>query len=445
MDWFSVIAELTADLSDIVWGVWTIILLCGVGLLLTWKTKFVQVTNFKKALKLISGGALKRDSSKEGTGDISPFQALTTALSATIGNGNVAGVATAIAIGGPGAAFWMWTVSLFGMATKYAEAVLGVRYRQRSRDGTMLGGPMVYLNEGLGMKRLSLFFAISALFGGIGAGNMTQSNSIALVLFSDFGVPKWFSGIALAVALWLVIIGGIRRIGRFAEMLVPSMALVYVLSCLVILLANVAELPAAFSLIIKSAFSGTAATGGFAGATVARAMAYGFRRGTVSSEAGVGTAAIAHGAARTADPHRQGIIGMMGVFIDTMVVSTMTALVLVSSGAWSSGLISTEMTALAFKSVLPFGGIIIVVVSALFGFTTMVGWAYYCEQSLRFVGGIKLSIPFRWIYCVLAGLGAIFQVKPLWDWADIFMGFMVFANMVALVGLSGEVRKLSEA
>ena len=384
-DWFSVIAELTADLSDIVWGVWTIILLCGVGLLLTWKTKFVQATNFRKALKLISGGALKRDSSKEGTGDISPFQALTTALSATIGNGNVAGVATAIAIGGPGAAFWMWTVSLFGMATKYAEAVLGVRYRQRSRDGTMLGGPMVYLNEGLGMKRLSLFFAISALFGGIGAGNMTQSNSIALVLFSDFGVPKWFSGIALAVALWLVIIGGIRRIGRFAEMLVPSMALVYVLSCLVILVANIAELPAAFSLIIKSAFSSTAATGGFAGATVARAMAYGFRRGTVSSEAGVGTAAIAHGAARTADPHRQGIIGMMGVFIDTMVVSTMTALVLVSSGAWSSGLISTEMTALAFKSVLPFGGIIIVVVSALFGFTTMVGWAYYCEQSLRFV------------------------------------------------------------
>ena len=443
-DWFSVIAELTADLSDIVWGVWTIILLCGVGLLLTWKTKFVQVTNFKKALKLISGGALKRDSSKEGTGDISPFQALTTALSATIGNGNVAGVATAIAIGGPGAAFWMWTVSLFGMATKYAEAVLGVRYRQRSRDGTMLGGPMVYLNEGLGMKHLSIFFAISALFGGIGAGNMTQSNSVALVLFSDFGVPKWFSGLALAVALWLVIIGGIRRIGRLAEMLVPSMAFVYVLSCLVILVANVAELPAAFSLIIKSAFSGTAATGGFAGATVARAMAYGFRRGTVSSEAGVGTAAIAHGAARTSDPHRQGIIGMMGVFIDTMVVSTMTALVLVSTGAWSSGLISTEMTAVAFKSVLPFGGIIIVVVSALFGFTTMVGWAYYCEQCLRFVGGIKLSIPFRWIYCILAGLGAIFQVKPLWDWADIFMGFMVFANLVALVGLSGEVRKISE-
>ena len=443
-DWFSAIAELTADLSDIVWGVWTIILLCGVGLLLTWKTKFVQATNFKKALKLISGGALKRDSSEEGTGDISPFQALTTALSATIGNGNVAGVATAIAIGGPGAAFWMWTVSLFGMATKYAEAVLGVRYRQRSGDGTMLGGPMVYLKEGLGMKHLSLFFAISALFGGIGAGNMTQSNSVALVLFSDFGVPKWSSGLALAVALWLVIIGGIRRIGRFAEMLVPSMALVYVLSCLVILVANVAELPAAFSLIIKSAFSGTAATGGFAGATVARAMAYGFRRGTVSSEAGVGTAAIAHGAARTSDPHRQGIIGMMGVFIDTMVVSTMTALVLVSTGAWSSGLISTEMTAVAFKSVLPFGGIIIVVVSALFGFTTMVGWAYYCEQCLRFVGGIKLSIPFRWIYCILAGLGAIFQVKPLWDWADIFMGFMVFANLVALVGLSGEVRKISE-
>ena len=445
MDWFSVISELTADLSDIVWGVWTIILLCGVGLLLTWKTKFVQATNFVKALRLISSGALKRDSSEEGTGDISPFQAFTTALSATIGNGNVAGVATAIAIGGPGAAFWMWTVSLFGMATKYAEAVLGVKYRQKTEDGTMLGGPMVYLKEGLGMNRLSLFFAISALFGGIGAGNMTQSNSIALVLFSDFGIPKWFSGLVLALALWAVIIGGIHRIGRVAEKLVPSMALVYVLGCLAILLVNITEVPGAFALIIRSAFSGTAATGGFAGATVARAMAYGFRRGTISSEAGVGTAAIAHGASRTTDPHRQGIIGMMGVFIDTMVVSSMTALVLVSTGVWSSGLISTEMTSAAFKSVLPFGGVIIVLVSILFGFTTMVGWAYYCEQSLRHAGGIKLSILFRWGYCGLAGLGAIFQVKPLWDWADIFMGFMVFSNLAALVALSGEVRKISRS
>ena len=444
-DWFSAIAELTADLSDIVWGVWTIIFLCGVGLLLTWKTKFVQATNFVKALRLISSGALKRDSSEEGTGDISPFQAFTTALSATIGNGNVAGVATAIAIGGPGAAFWMWTVSLFGMATKYAEAVLGVKYRQKAEDGTMLGGPMVYLKEGLGMNRLSLFFAISALFGGIGAGNMTQSNSIALVLFSDFGIPKWFSGLVLALALWAVIIGGIHRIGRVAEKLVPSMALVYVLGCLAILLVNITEVPGAFALIIRSAFSGTAATGGFAGATVARAMAYGFRRGTISSEAGVGTAAIAHGASRTTDPHRQGIIGMMGVFIDTMVVSSMTALVLVSTGVWSSGLISTEMTSAAFKSVLPFGGVIIVLVSILFGFTTMVGWAYYCEQSLRHAGGIKLSILFRWGYCGLAGLGAIFQVKPLWDWADIFMGFMVFANLTALVALSGEVRKISRS
>ena len=445
MGWSFNIAEITAQLSDIVWGIWTIIFLCAVGLLLTWKTRFVQITNFRSALKLISGGALKRDSSSKDAGDISPFQALTTALSATIGNGNVAGVATAIAIGGPGAAFWMCTVSLFGMATKYSEAVLGIKYRQKSDDGTMLGGPMVYLNKGLGMKHLSIFFAIAALFGGLGAGNMTQSNSIALVLFSDFGIPKWFSGMILALTLWLVIIGGIRRIGRVAEMLVPGMALIYIISCLAILVVNIKEIPEAFVLIIDSAFNGTAATGGFAGATVARAMAYGFRRGTISSEAGVGTAAIAHGAARTSDPHRQGIIAMMGVFMDTMVISTMTALVLVTTGAWSTGLISTEMTAMAFKSVLPFGGMIIIIVSALFGFTTMVGWAYYCEQSLRYIGGIRFSIPFRWIYCGLAGVGAIFQVKPLWDWADIFMGFMVFANMVALVGLSGEVRKLSEA
>ena len=444
MGWSFNIAEITAQLSDIVWGIWTIIFLCAVGLLLTWKTRFVQITNFRSALKLISGGALKRDSSSKDAGDISPFQALTTALSATIGNGNVAGVATAIAIGGPGAAFWMCTVSLFGMATKYSEAVLGIKYRQKSDDGTMLGGPMVYLNKGLGMKHLSIFFAIAALFGGLGAGNMTQSNSIALVLFSDFGIPKWFSGMILALTLWLVIIGGIRRIGRVAEMLVPGMALIYIISCLAILVVNIKEIPEAFVLIIDSAFNGTAATGGFAGATVARAMAYGFRRGTISSEAGVGTAAIAHGAARTSDPHRQGIIAMMGVFMDTMVISTMTALVLVTTGAWSTGLISTEMTAMAFKSVLPFGGMIIIIVSALFGFTTMVGWAYYCEQSLRYIGGIRFSIPFRWIYCGLAGVGAIFQVKPLWDWADIFMGFMVFANLIALVALRGEIKKMSQ-
>ena len=444
MGWSFNIAEITAQISDIVWGIWTIIFLCAVGLLLTWKTRFVQITNFRSALKLISGGALKRDRSSKDAGDISPFQALTTALSATIGNGNVAGVATAIAIGGPGAAFWMCTVSLFGMATKYSEAVLGIKYRQKSDDGTMLGGPMVYLNKGLGMKQLSIFFAIAALFGGLGAGNMTQSNSIALVLFSDFGIPKWFSGMILALTLWLVIIGGIRRIGRVAEMLVPGMALIYIISCLAILVVNIKEIPEAFVLIIDSAFNGTAATGGFAGATVARAMAYGFRRGTISSEAGVGTAAIAHGAARTSDPHRQGIIAMMGVFMDTMVISTMTALVLVTTGAWSTGLISTEMTAMAFKSVLPFGGMIIIIVSALFGFTTMVGWAYYCEQSLRYIGGIRFSIPFRWIYCGLAGVGAIFQVKPLWDWADIFMGFMVFANLIALVALRGEIKKMSQ-
>ena len=210
-------------------------------------------------------------------------------------------------------------------------------------------------------------------------------------------------------------------------------------------MVNVREIPAAFTLIVSSAFNGTAATGGFAGATLARTIAYGFRRGTISSEAGVGTAAIAHGAARTADPHQQGIIGMIGVFVDTMVVSSMTALVLVTTGAWSSGLISTEMTAMAFKSVLPFGGIIIIIVSTLFGFTTMVGWAYYCEQSLRYAGGIQLSIPFRWVYCVLAGIGAVFQVKPLWDWADIFIGFMVFANLIALVMLSGEVKKISDS
>jgi len=435
--------DLFAAVSDLIWGVWTITLIFIVGLILSIRTRFVQFREFGYALKLIMKGAMGRDLSEKEQGDISPFQALTTALAATIGNGNVAGVATAITIGGPGAAFWMWSVALFGMATKYAECTLAVRYRKVAEDGTMAGGPMYYLSEGLKLKWLGVFFAISAVLGGIGAGNMTQSNSAALVLFSEFGVPKVVSGIILAFGLWLVIIGGIKRIGNIAEKLVPAMVLIYVFSSIIILIVNITEIPSAFALIFESAFTGAAAAGGFAGATVARAIAYGFRRGVVSSEAGAGSAAIAHGAAKTSDPHRQGSIAMVGVFIDTIVVSSMTALVIVTTGQWSSGLISTEMTAAAFNTVIPQGGLIIVLASVMFGFTTMVSWAYYGEQSLRFVFGLKISLPYRWIYCILACIGAIFEVKPLWDLGDIFFGLMIFPNLLALVGLSGVVSKLS--
>jgi AGCS family alanine or glycine:cation symporter len=336
----------------------------------------------------------------------------------------------------------MWLVAPFGMAAKYAECALAVRYRRVGDDGRIVGGPMTYLADGLGLPKLAIFFAVATVFGGLGAGNLTQSNAAALVLYSHFGIPKIASGVAMAFCLWLVVVGGIKRIGVFAERLVPAMALAYVASALIVLAFEWREIPSAISLIVTSAFTGTAAAGGFAGATVARAAAYGFRRGVISSEAGVGSAAIAHAAARN-EPHQQGIIAMMGVFIDTLVVSSMTALVIVSTGVWSSGLISSEMTAEAFGG-LPGGAVIVAGVSAIFGFTTMLGWAYYGEQSVRYVFGASAAKPFQWIYCILAAAGAVFAVKPLWDWGDIFMGLMVLPNLVGLVGLRRVVKEMSQ-
>jgi AGCS family alanine or glycine:cation symporter len=386
-------------------------------------------------------GALRRDVTGGKTGDITPFQALTVALSATLGNGNVAGVATAIAIGGPGAAFWMWLVAPVGMATKYAECALAVRYRNVGDDGRVIGGPMSYLADGLGLRRLAVFFAVAAVFGGLGAGNMTQANSAALVLFSHFGVPKAASGVAMAILLWLVVVGGIKRIAVSAERLVPAMTLAYLASAFVLLALHWREVPQALTLIVTNAFTGTAAAGGFAGASLARAAAYGFRRGVVSSEAGVGSAAIAHASAR-AEPHQQGVIAMMGVLIDTLVVSSTTALVIVSTGTWSSGLISSEMTAEAFRD-LPGGALVVAGVSVVFGFTTMLGWAYYTEQAVRYVLGAVAARPWQVVYCVLAAFGAVFEVKPLWDWSDIFFGLMVFPNIIGLVSLRRVVREMS--
>jgi len=437
-------AELFAVISDLVWGPWTIALIFALGLLLSVQTDFVQFRELGSGLKQVFRGALGRDVNRTAAGDVSPFQALTIALSATLGNGNVAGVATAIAIGGPGAAFWMWLVAPFGMATKYAECALAVRYRKVGDDGRIVGGPMTYLADGLGLRRLAVFFAAATVFGGLGAGNLTQSNSAALVLYSHFGIPKLASGIAMALLLWLVLVGGIQRIARSAERLVPAMTLVYIASALLVLTFQWREIPSAISLIVTSAFTGTAAAGGFAGATMARAAAYGFRRGVISSEAGVGSAAIAHAAAR-AEPHQQGVIAMMGVFIDTLVVSSMTALVIVTTGTWSSGLISSEMTAEAFGGQLPGGALIVAGVSAIFGFTTMLGWAYYCEQAVRYVLGAVATKPFLWIYCALAATGAVFEVKPLWDWGDIFIGLMILPNLIGLVGLRHVVKEMSRS
>lgn len=428
--------ELIARLANLVWGQWTIALLIMLGIVMTVYSRGIQFRKFRRASRLVMQGALRRDPASNAPGDISPFQALTTAMAATIGNGNIAGVATAIAIGGPGAAFWMAAIAPLGMATKYAETYFGIRHRRMMPDGSMLGGPMVYLSDGAGLKTLGVAFALCMALGAIGAGNLAQANSVTLVMFTQFAVPKWLSGLLLAGVLASVIIGGIKRIGRVAERLVPAMVLLYIAGVGVTLILNVEKIPAALLLIVESAFSPVAATGGFAGSTIARTIEYGIRRGVISSEAGLGSAGIAHSAAKTANPERQGIIAMMGVFIDTVIVCMATALTVVVTGVWSNGEMSSAMVASAFNSSIPFGGAIIAVCSLFFGFTSLVAWSYYGEQGLRYlIGGRKPGIAYRLLWCVLAFIGSIYGVKLIWDISDILIGLMVFPNIIGLIVL----------
>jgi AGCS family alanine or glycine:cation symporter len=435
--------DLLARLANLVWGQWTIALLVVLGIVMTVYSRGIQFRQFRNASRLVMQGALRRDPATREPGEISPFQALTTAMAATIGNGNIAGVATAIAIGGPGAAFWMAAIAPLGMATKYAETFFGIRYRREMQDGSMLGGPMVYLADGAGLKGLGFAFAACIALGAIGAGNLAQANSVTLVMYTQFAIPKWLSGLILAGVLATVIVGGIKRIGQVAERLVPTMVLLYVAGVLVTLVVNIEKVPAAFQLIVSSAFSPVAATGGFAGSTVARSIEYGIRRGVISSEAGLGSAGIAHSAARTSDPNRQGKIAMMGVFIDTVIVCMATALTVVVTGVWSNGEMSSAMVASAFNSSIPFGGSIIAICSLFFGFTSLVAWSYYGEQGLRYIlGGRKPGVAYRILWCVLAFIGSIYGVKLIWDISDILIGLMVFPNIIGLLVLR---RRLSHA
>ena len=369
--WISVV-------NAFVWGPPMMILLIGTGLWITLGTRFVQVRQFIHAWRLTLTGVFRKQGDGQEEGDITPFQALMTAISATVGNGNIAGVATAIALGGPGAPVWMWLTGIVGMATKYAEALAGVKYREHSPDGTMSGGPMYALKNGLGLHWLGWVFALCGAIAAIGIGNLVQANSVALVFRTEFGVPIWITGVGLAVLTWLVIIGGIKRIATVAEVLVPVMCIVYFLGGLAIIIIKSAEIPEAFALIFQSAFNGHAAVGGFAGAGVAQAIRYGVARGIFSNEAGIGSAGIAHGAARTHSPARQGNIAMLGVFIDTLIINTMTTLAIILTGSWSVGLTSTALTAHAFTQVLGgLGGWIVALGSIAFGYSTLLTWSYY--------------------------------------------------------------------
>jgi len=423
-------------LSGYIWGIPLIVLLLGTGIYLTFILRGLQFTTLIPALYL---ALIKRNDPKETEGDISHFQALMTALAATVGVGNIAGVATAIAVGGPGAIFWMWITGLVGMATKYSEAVLAVKYRKRDANGEMIGGPMHYISEGLGLKWLGVFFAISAAIAAFGIGNMVQSNSVAAALTNAFGISSWVTGIVICIASGLVIIGGIKSIAKVTSTVVPFMIIFYVLGALYILIQNFAMVPEAFKLIFYHAFSPVAATGGFLGATISQSVRMGVARGIFSNESGLGSSPIAAAAAKTSNPVRQALVSMTQTFIDTIVVCSFTGVVIISTGVWDSGRTGVELTVLAFEKHIPFGAELLAVSLAFFAFSTILGWSYYGEKAVQYLFKEKAIMPYRAVFTLFVFIGAVAKLELVWTFADIMNGLMAFPNLVGLIGLSNVV------
>ena len=405
----------------------------GTGILITLIVPFIQLRKFGYAWKLISG---KYDD-PEDKGEITHFQALSAALSATIGTGNIAGVGTAVALGGPGAVFWMWITAVFGMALKYGECLLSLKYRTIHPDGVVGAGPMYYLEKGLGQKWLGVLFAIFAAVASFGIGNMVQANSVAEPVQTYFGIPKLATGLFIGILVFLVIVGGIKRIGQVASRLVPIMAIFYIIGALVVIFANISAVPAALGMIFTDAFTGTAATGGFAGAAVAQVIRFGVARGVFSNEAGLGSAPIAHGAARTKEPVREGLVAMLGPFIDTIVICTMTALVIILTGAFTSGATGSDLTAKAFNIGLPGpGGYIVAIGIIFFAFSTAISWSYYGDRCIDYLFGQKLVMPYRVLFCILLPVGAYVKLETVWTISDIFNALMAWPNLIGLIFLS---------
>ena len=422
--------------SGVIWGPIMLTLLVGVGIYLTVGLRAITWRRLGYSLRLLWHS---RSSASDDKGDITPFQALMTALSATVGSGNIAGVATAIYLGGPGAVFWMWVTALFGMASKYGEAVLAVHFREVDKLGNHVGGPMYYIKNGLESRWrwLAVLFSIFGALASFGIGNTVQANTVATAVESSLHLPVWVSGLAMAVFTGAVIIGGIRRLGAVAAKLVPFMAISYIAGALIIILLNVEQVPTALMTIIHHAFNGTAAAGGFAGATVLMAIHFGVARGLFSNEAGLGSAPIAHAAAKTKDPVHQGLIAMLGTFIDTIVVCTMTALVIILTGSWTSGQTGVALTADAFNiGLAQGGGVVVTMALILFAFTTLLGWSYYGERCAEYLFGVRVIQPFRILWVIAIPIGAMGNLGLVWTIADILNGLMAIPNLIALLALS---------
>lgn len=424
------IEALISTLSDWVWGPPMLILLVGTGFYLSILLKGLQFRALPHAFRLV----FHKDHGHAG--DISHFAALMTALAATVGIGNIVGVATAITLGGPGAVFWMWITGLVGMATKYSEAVLAVKYREKGEYG-MRGGPMYYLAKGAGMPTLGWFFALFTAIAAFGIGNMTQANAVSTIFKSTFGIEPWVTGTVLMLLTGLVILGGIKSIGRFTSFLVPFMIVGYLAAALVVLALNAAEVPYAFQLIFYHAFNPIAAGGGFLGATIAAAIRYGVARGVFSNESGLGSAPIAAAAARTNDPVKQALVSMTQTFIDTLVVCTMTALVILTASPWTAGVSAGELTSASFAETLGVGGsIIVALATALFAYSTVLGWSYYGEKAIEYLFGPRAIRIYRVVFVAGVITGAMLKLELVWNFSDLMNGLMAIPNLIGLLLLS---------
>lgn len=422
--------------SNAVWGPWTIALLFGTGIFLTFRYRFVQITRLGDAFRNFRGAG----GGAAGTG-ISPFQAFMTGLAASVGTGNIAGVATAIVAGGPGAVFWIWAYGFFATVIKLTEAMLAVRFRSKSSEG-LAAGPMFYLEQGLGLRWLGLVYAAIAGIAALTTTPFTQPNSIAVVFESELGVPRWACGVALAIFTWLVVIGGAKKVAAASERLAPAMVGLYLAGGLVVIAAFAERLPAVFATIFQQAFSLEAAGGGAVGTVMMVAVRYGLARGIYANEAGYGTAAVAYGSAASDRPAVQGLNAVLEVYIVSFVTSTISAMTILVSGAVATGATSTTLVAEAFASVIPGGGLLVLLCALLFGYTTLIGWGYYGEQFLAYLAGQWVVTPYRWIYCGLIVLGAVTKVELVWTWGDLMNGLQIFPNLVGVLLLSGLVAKM---
>jgi AGCS family alanine or glycine:cation symporter len=444
MDMFQSLTELTGTLSGLLWkNEFTLLALLGTGLYLTIRMGLVQLRGFKHAAELVSG----RYSRPEDTGEVSHFQALSTALSATVGTGNIAGVATAITLGGPGALFWMWVTAVLGMATKFTECTLSLKFRSVAADGSIAGGPMYTLLHGLRMRRTAALFAGFALIASFGIGNMVQANSVMDGLgyiYPDLHDYRWLIGCSLAILVGLVILGGVKRIARVASAIVPFMALMYIAAALVVLFNNAAEIPGAFHTIFNLALNPWAA----GGAAMGEAIRWGVARGLFSNEAGLGSSPMAHAAAKTNEPVREGLVAMMEPFIDTLIICTLTGLVIVVTGSWESGdssLTGAALTAHAFGSQLGDAGAWIVGGGlTLFAYSTIIAWSYYGDRSAYYLFGERAVLPYRVVYTIVVIIGATVPLQLVWNVADITNILMAIPNLIALILLAGLVKKLKD-